>query len=526
MLSIRNLTVRPAGGGEPFVRNISLDVPAGSLVTLVGESGSGKSLTASSVMRLLPSTLETAPASEILFDGVEITSLPEKRVRALRGKEIGMIFQEPMSALNPLHTVSRQVAEAIKIHDKRISAAEVKTRVEKLFDDVRLSEALAGREQVYPHELSGGQRQRVMIAAALANNPKLLIADEPTTALDVTTQAAVLDLLDALRKERGAGLLMITHDLKLAARYADYCYVMNTGEIVEHGPAAELLSAPSHPYTKLLLESREIRPRAPRDRRKTAALPSVIEAKDLQAGYERRGFLRSDTMYVLKNTSFTLKRGRTLGVVGGSGSGKTTLAMAMLGMIKAKGELRVGNADAAAGTRKEARKLRKIIHIVFQDPFGSLNPRMTVRQILTEGPRAHHMRDKLNDAYVSRLIESVGLESAHLDRYPHAFSGGQRQRIAFARALAMEPEVMILDEPTSALDVVTRKSMLELLRLTQRERDMSYVLISHDMHVVAALSDDILVLKDGLPVEYGSAAEMLRAPKEDYTKQLAEAAAL
>ncbi|MET0155867.1 MAG: ATP-binding cassette domain-containing protein [Rickettsiales bacterium] len=524
LLRIEGLTVDLVASDRQkrAVDAVSLTVGEDDVVALVGESGSGKSVTAHAVLKLLPDSLRVT-AGKIFLGDLDVLGASEKTMRDVRGSKVGMIFQEPMSALNPLHSVYKQIAETIALHTSGVDGKTLSDKVASLLKEVRLDALIENARDIYPHRLSGGQRQRVMIAMALANDPSLLIADEPTTALDVTTQKAIFELLEEIRRRRRMGVLLITHDLALTKRVAHRIYVMKQGAVVESGDAAQVMEHPSHDYTKELLEGRSLSRK--RTEIETKNAPVCVSLKNASAGYEHKKFFSGSVEYKVNGLNLELRRGETVGVVGESGSGKTTMAMAMLGLIPTKGEWRVGDTllpEAPSG--RASAPLRQFIHIVFQDPFSSLNPRMTVREILSEGPRATGCKKRLKDEYLEELLDSVRMNKNALERYPHSFSGGQRQRIAIARALAMEPHALILDEPTSALDVSTQKKLLNLLLRLQRERSMAYVLISHDMHVVGALSDKIVVLKDGEAVECGTADAVLTRPTHPYSKELLEAA--
>jgi microcin C transport system ATP-binding protein len=520
LLSVEKLAV--AFRGREVVRDVSFTVEAGEAVALVGESGSGKSVTALSVLRLLP-VGGTNPAGRILLDGVEVLGAPEATLRALRGGTAGMVFQEPMTSLNPLHSIGRQVAEAITLHQP-LSGPALRERVLALLRDVGLPNAEA-RLGAYPHQLSGGQRQRVMIAAALANDPKLLIADEPTTALDVTIQAQILELLADLRRRRRMALLLITHDLSIVRRHADRVVVMKDGEAVEQGPAAQIFGAPRHPYTRMLL--------ATEPRGRPAPVPAgaaqVLEVRDLKVHFPiRRGILRRTVGHVkaVDGVSLSLREGETVGLVGESGSGKTTLGLALLRLEGSEGTIRFAGRDIQGLSQRALRPLRRAMQIVFQDPYGSLSPRMTAGEIIGEGLEVHEpaLPRRERAARVAQALEEVGLDPAMAERYPHEFSGGQRQRIAIARALVLKPRLLVLDEPTSALDVSVQAQVVELLRELQARHRLAYLFISHDLRVVRALAHRIIVLKEGRVVEEGEAEALTASPRQPYTKALMAAA--
>ncbi|ODT82763.1 MAG: microcin ABC transporter ATP-binding protein [Pelagibacterium sp. SCN 64-44] len=519
LLSIRDLDIR--FGAVPAVRGISLDIAPGETLALVGESGSGKSVTALSVLNLLPPAASLS--GSIRFDGTELVGAPDARLRAVRGNQVGMIFQEPMSSLNPVHTIGRQVAEILILHQGlRPNAA--RRRVVELLDAVGLPDP-ARRLEDYPHQLSGGQRQRVMIAMALANDPKLLIADEPTTALDVTVQAQILTLLKQLQRQNGMAMLFITHDLTIMRRIADRVCVMTGGEIVETGPVEAIFAAPQHAYTRHLLAT---------EPRGTALVPApdapeVARAEDLKVWFPiRRGLFRRVVGHIraVDGVDLSIRKGETLGVVGESGSGKSSLGYALLRLLPSKGRLIVLGQSVNDRSGRALRPLRKHMQIVFQDPFGSLSPRMSVGQIVEEGLKVHMPRLKPEEraGRVEAALREVGLDPASANRYPHEFSGGQRQRVALARALVLEPDLIVLDEPTSALDVSIQAQVIDLLRDVQRRRGLSYLFISHDLRVVRALAHRLLVMRDGKGVEQGLAADIFAAPRAEYTRQLMAAA--
>ena len=525
LVDVRDLSVgfRMDGQETVAVDRISFDVKPGETVALVGESGSGKSVSALSIMQLLSYPQAFHPSGEILFEGRNLVGADKKTMRQIRGNKITMVFQEPLTSLNPLHTIEQQVGEVL-IEHKGLRGPAVKERVLDLLNRVGIPNA-EERLGAYPHQLSGGQRQRVIIAMALANEPDLLIADEPTTALDVTVQAQILQLLADLKREMGMALLLITHDLGIVRKMADRVYVMTKGRIVEHGPAEEIFSAPKHAYTQHLLAS-EPKGRslgAPKDG------PVVMEAADLKVWFPiKRGLLRRTVGHVKAVDGITLKlhEGRTLGVVGESGSGKTTLGLAMMRLLSSDGEIRFEGQEIQDLQSKKMRPLRRNMQIVFQDPYGSLSPRMSVSQIVGEGLQiqqpelsAEERRQRVSEA----LVE-VGLDPEMQDRYPHEFSGGQRQRIAIARAMALKPRFMMLDEPTSALDMSVQAQIVDLLRDLQQRHTLAYLFISHDLKVVRALADDIIVMKAGKVVEAGTADEIFDRPKTGYTKALMAAA--
>jgi microcin C transport system ATP-binding protein len=525
LISVDDLSVDFRGGGNltHAVRHVSFDIGNAETVALVGESGSGKTVTALSILRLLPYPSASHPSGKILFKGENLLALPAGALRQVRGNKISMIFQEPMTSLNPLHTIEQQVGEVLKIH-RGLSDRAVRERVLDLLDKVGIDDP-KGRLDYYPHQLSGGQRQRVMIAMALANEPDLLIADEPTTALDVTIQAQILDLLAKLKAEFNMAMLLITHDLGIVRKMADRVCVMNNGEIVERGATRDIFASPQHPYTKHLLASEPKGSPPPAN----AKAKIILEAKDLRVWFPiKRGFLRHTVGYIkaVDGIDLAVKEGQTLGVVGESGSGKTTLGLALLRLVSSDGPIvylgnRIDGYDS-----KRMRPLRRHMQIVFQDPYGSLSPRLSVGQIIEEGLQiqAPGLSQAERSTRVSRALKEVGLDPAFRDRYPHEFSGGQRQRIAIARALVLEPKFLILDEPTSALDVSVQAQIVDLLRDLQRRHKLAYLFISHDLKVVRALANSIIVLRYGKVVEQGSAQTVFAKPKTDYTKALLAAA--
>ncbi len=529
LLSVRNLHLRfqvPAIEGmmeRDVLRGVSFDVPPGGRVALVGESGSGKSVTALAILRLLDAQMTRIHRGEVLFDGLSLLDLPEAKMRALRGREIGMIFQEPMSALNPLHPVGRQIAETLILHEG-MSKGVARQRAIELMQLTGIREPQR-RVDAFPHQLSGGQRQRVMIAMALACRPRLLIADEPTTALDVTVQAQILELLAQLQREMGLAVLMITHDLPLVRRFAEQVVVMRQGEVVERGGVEAVFARPEHAYTRLLLDSAPVRA--------LAALPqgasTVLEARQVGCvrTAERRGWFSSAPGVVtLQGVDIALRAGETLGVVGESGSGKTTLAHVLLRLTEGEGEVRIAGENWQALSRSALRGARRMAQIVLQDPFAALSPRMTVMDIVGEGLQVHEPALSADERKlrVIAALQEVGLQADMLWRYPHEFSGGQRQRIAIARALVLRPSLIVLDEPTSALDVSVQKQVLTLLQDLQRKHGLSYVLISHDLRVIRAMAHRVLVLREGQVVEQGETLALLSSPREDYTRALIAAA--
>nr|WP_232477239.1 ABC transporter ATP-binding protein [Roseomonas sp. KE0001] len=508
--------------GQTVVQEVSFAVKPGETVALVGESGSGKSVTALSCLRLLPAA-GANPRGRVLLDGTDVLRAGPAELRRLRGGVAGMVFQEPMTSLNPLHSIGRQVAEAVRLHQP-LRGAALRERVIALLRRAGLPNA-AERLDAFPHQLSGGQRQRVMIAAALANDPKLLIADEPTTALDVTIQAQILDLLDELKRRLGMAMLLITHDLSIVRAHADAVVVMRHGRVVEQGRAAEVLAAPRADYTRMLLatEPRGAPAPVPPD------APVLLEAEAVRVRFPiRRGLLRRQVGEVraVDGVSLALREGETLGLVGESGSGKTTLGFALLQLESSEGAIRFEGTPIQGLSRAALRPLRARMQIVFQDPYGSLSPRMSIAEIVGEGLAVHEpsLSAAARQARVLAALEEVGLDPATAQRYPHEFSGGQRQRVAIARALVLQPRLLVLDEPTSALDVSVQAQVVELLRGLQARHRLAYLFISHDLRVVRAMAHRIMVLKGGQVVETGEAEEVMRAPRAEYTRALMRAA--
>ena len=525
LLDVRDLSVAFAAGGKEMlaVDRVSFRIGKGETVALVGESGSGKTVSALSILKLLPYPPASHPSGEVWFEGRDLLKISEQQLQSIRGDRISMIFQEPMTSLNPLHTIEKQVGEVLKLH-RHMDEASARKRVLELLLKVGVREP-EKRLGAYPHQLSGGQRQRVMIAMALANEPDLLVADEPTTALDVTIQAQILELLRQLQREMGMAMLLITHDLGIVRKMAERVYIMQGGKIVETGATEEIFTAPKHPYTKHLLAAEpKGTPPAAND-----SAPIVVETDDLKVWFPiKKGALRRTVDYVkaVDGLSLKLRAGQTLGVVGESGSGKTTLGLAIMRLISSQGPIAYVGKRIDALTQREMRPLRKDMQIVFQDPYGSLSPRLSVGQIIEEGlliqkPELDYAQRR---AYVSDALREVGLDPNAQDRYPHEFSGGQRQRIAIARAMVLKPKFVMLDEPTSALDMSVQAQIVDLLRDLQKKRDLAYLFISHDLKVIRALCNHVIVMRNGKAVEEGTAQEIFAHPKEDYTRALLAAA--
>src|SRR5246500_5424713 len=525
LLDICDLSVafHQQGGTSLAVDRISFEIKRGECVALVGESGSGKSVSALSILKLLPYPAASHPSGHIRFNGRDLLQLTENEIRTIRGNDISIVFQEPMTSLNPLHTIESQIGEALRLHNNT-STAIARARVLELLRQVGIPEPET-RMASYPHQLSGGQRQRVMIAMALANEPDLLIADEPTTALDVTVQAQILALLADIRARLGMSLLFITHDLGIVRRIADTVCVMNGGKIVEKGPVEQVFGSPKHPYTKALLAA-EPKPDPAPPRPES---PVVISATDLKVWFPvKRGLLRQVVGHIkaVDGVSLAVRKGETLGVVGESGSGKTTLGLALLRLISSNGPIVFLGNDIQGLRFKAMRPFRRDMQIVFQDPFGSLSPRMAVGDIVAEGLLVHQpqLSHDEREERVIKALQDVGLDPDTRFRYPHEFSGGQRQRISIARAAVLEPNFVVLDEPTSALDMLFQAQMVDLLRELQRKRDLTYMFISHDLRVVASLASHLIVMRQGKVVEEGAAAELFKNPKSDYTRALFAAA--
>jgi microcin C transport system ATP-binding protein len=525
LLSVRDLSVAFSQGGQTSlaVDHVSFDIAKGETLALVGESGSGKSVSALSVLKLLPYPPASHPSGEILFGGQDLMRLGENGLRKVRGNKITMIFQEPMTSLNPLHTIEQQIVEVLKLH-RGMGDAQARKRTLDLLNEVGIREP-EKRLDAYPHQLSGGQRQRVMIAMALANEPELLIADEPTTALDVTVQAQILLLLDTLKKNNGMSMLFITHDLGIVRKIADRVCVMTKGKVVEIGPTKDIFANPQHEYTRHLLAAE------PRGKPPVAdpAAKAVMHGEDVKVWFPiKQGFFRKtvDHVKAVDGIDVTVREGQTLGIVGESGSGKTTLGLALARMISSTGKIRFDGRDIDALSFNEMRPLRRELQIVFQDPYGSLSPRMSVSEIIEEGLKIHEpglSADERDDRIVDVLRE-VGLDPETRFRYPHEFSGGQRQRIAIARAMVLKPRFVMLDEPTSALDMSVQAQVVDLLRDLQAKHNLAYLFISHDLKVVRALANEVIVMRNGKVVEAGPSAQIFEAPRTDYTKALISAA--
>jgi peptide/nickel transport system ATP-binding protein len=527
ILEARNVAVsfKVDGGVVNAVHDVTFAVRRGETIAIVGESGSGKSVTARAVMRLLSKRATVAASSKITLDGVDIATISEREMRRLRGDKISMIFQEPMSSLNPVYTIGTQICEVLHIHNK-MSRAEAMKKAKALLEEVQIPDPETRLRQ-YPHQLSGGQRQRVMIAIALANRPDILIADEPTTALDVTVQAQILNLIKDLKDRYGMAVILITHDLTVVRQFADRVYVMQHGEVKEHNETAALFANPQHPYTKRLLSSD---PKGIAQPLKEKTEP-ILEGKNVSVVFKLKkgGLFRPEyvDLAAVDNLSLTLQRGETLGLVGESGSGKTTFGQALIKLVAAQsGEITFDGDRIEKFDRQQLRPYRSRMQIVFQDPFSSLNPRMSVRQLIEEGLIVNNIGSSDADRLerVRKALIDAGLPGHILSRFPHEFSGGQRQRLAIARAIALEPEFILLDEPTSALDLSVQAQIIELLRKLQKERNLSYLFISHDLKVVRALCHRVIVMQHGKIVEQGPVADVLSNPKTEYTQKLLRAA--
>ena len=525
LLQVKDLRISFAG--KEVVHGIDFSIAPGEKLALVGESGSGKTITALSLLRLVQnaevqgSAVFQSPKGE-----VELLGMPERLLRGIRGQDIAMIFQEPMTALNPLFTIGNQIEEILALKQGLAQSIRRQAAI-KLLADTGITEP-ERRANCFPHQLSGGQRQRAMIAMALACAPKLLLADEPTTALDVTVRTQILDLLGDLQRKNGMAVLMITHDLNLVRRFADRIAVMENGVVVEQGAVSDVFARPQHAYTNKLMDSKPVRDvqEAPAN----VSLPPVMQAKNLRVSYPMsvpgfKGWLKTGEFVAVQGASFNIPAGQTLGVIGESGSGKSSLALAALGLHPSKGELDVAG-KSWNGNAANNKAIRKAVQVVFQDPFSSLSPRMTVEQIVGEGLAVHqpHIKAVETQQRVLQALQEVGMTDAQfpglLQRYPHEFSGGQRQRIAIARALMVEPQLLVLDEPTSALDVTIQKQILQLLQRLQRERGLSYLLITHDVDVIRAMAHQVMVLKDGVVLEAGPLAQIMDSPEHPYTRTL------
>ena len=524
LLVIENLSTSFHSSGEEIeaVKNVSLELRRGETLALVGESGSGKSVTALSVMQLLPYPKAHHPGGSIRFAGSELVAAPRSLLTRVRGDRIGMIFQEPMTSLNPLHTVEKQISEVLILH-KGLSRSAARERTLELLRKVRIREP-ESRLGSYPHQLSGGQRQRVMIAMALANDPDILIADEPTTALDVTIQAKILTLLKHLQREMGMAILLITHDLGIVEKVSDRVAVMQGGEIVEQGVTAELFANPRHPYTRLLLEAE---PKGQPVAGEPDA-PELISCNQLKVWFPvKKGLFQRtvDHIKAVDGVSLRLQAGHTLGVVGESGSGKTTLALALLRLIGSEGEIHFDGEQITENNSAGMKSLRRRMQVVFQDPYGSLSPRLSIREVVAEGLVAHGIgTEEEREQRMIDILDEVGIDPDSRDRYPHEFSGGQRQRIAIARAMIMHPRLVVLDEPTSALDRSVQAQIIDLLRELQQKHNLAYLFISHDLKVVRALSDQLIVMQEGKAIEQGSAEAIFESPQQPYTRRLIKAA--
>ncbi|MFC0820028.1 ABC transporter ATP-binding protein [Moraxella marmotae] len=529
LLEVKNLDVYLKTDGEVVhaVKDSSFSVEKGRTLAIVGESGSGKSVTSMAVMKLLPSKIVShSQNSSVLFDGKELLGMSDRQMQEIRGNRVAMIFQEPMTSLNPYMKIGDQVAEAVSFHDKSVSKAQARQMALQMLQKVKIPEA-DKKMNCYPHEFSGGQLQRIMIAMAIVNQPDLLIADEPTTALDVTTQAEILDLMKELQQDMGMAIILISHDLRLVRRYSDDVCVMQYGVIIERGTTQEVFDNPQHPYTKELLTPipTEFKPALPDD------APRIITADNVVVNYVvKRNFLGKPSKFfnAVKGISLDLKVGETLGIVGESGSGKSTLGRAIMQIIESEGKICFDGKEIKNLSKAERQRLKKDMQMVFQDPFNSLSPRLTVGEIIEEGLIVHfpHMTKQERRQKVAKTLTEVNLSPAMINRYPHEFSGGQRQRIAIARAIILEPKFVMLDEPTSALDRSTQIMVVELLNDLQRKYGLSYIFISHDLSVVKALSDRVIVMSRGEVVEMGTAEQIFHQPQQDYTRMLVQASNL
>ncbi len=525
LLSVQDLSVRFEQDNQQAldaVKQINFDIPKGKTVALVGESGSGKSVSAMSILKLLPYPKANHPSGKILYKGEDLLQLNERQMCKMRGDKISVIFQEPMTSLNPLHTIEKQIGETLLLH-RGMTGKQAQIRILELLDLVGIKDA-EKRLKSYPHELSGGQRQRVMIAMALANDPELLIADEPTTALDVTIQEQILQLLQELQNKLGMAILLITHDLNIVKRYAHHVCVLYQGKQVESSDTDSLFANPQHPYTKMLLDAE---PSGQPSQQSLTDQP-LLSTDNLRIWFPvKQGLLKRtvDHIKAVNDVSFTLNKGETLGIVGESGSGKTTLGLAIIKLIRSIGGINFAGQELERLDQKQMKPLRSRIQIVFQDPFGSLSPRMSISEIIAEGLQIHQPNSKdQHEAQIIEALNEVGLDPDSRHRYPHEFSGGQRQRIAIARALVLKPELIILDEPTSALDRTVQKQIVELLRDLQEKYALSYLFISHDLAVVKALSHSLIVMHQGNIVEKGKASDIFNSPQAEYTRTLLKAA--
>ncbi|MDP3481005.1 MAG: ABC transporter ATP-binding protein [Desulfoprunum sp.] len=522
-----SITVESESGlsRKQILHDVTLSSDRGATTALVGESGSGKSVTALSILRLLEESNQVTNSGSIVFDGQEILGMDREEIRAIRGNRIAMIFQEPMTSLNPVYPVGNQMLEPLMLHQK-MSKKEAEREAIRLLDRTGIEEPEA-RMRVYPHQLSGGQRQRIMIAMALACRPALLIADEPTTALDVTIQAQILELIQDLQQEFGMGLLLITHDLAMVRKVAGNIYIMKDGRIVEHGPTEQIFNRPTDDYTRHLMAAV---PEAAPARKNEG--PVILETRGLSchfqlpAGWETPFKRRIKTIKAVDDVSLQLREGTTCGIVGESGSGKTTLGLAILKLVRSQGPILFDNQDLQSLSNRQMRPLRRTIQIVFQDPFSSLSPRLTVQEIIEEGLKVHNLGGSREERFelVASVLREVDLDQEMAHRYPHEFSGGQRQRIAIARAIVLKPRLLILDEPTSALDMTIQAQIIALLRDLQEKYRMTYLFISHDLRVVRALSDYVAVMQHGRIIEAGPAGEVFTAPTQAYTQTLFRAA--
>ncbi|MDQ1197322.1 microcin C transport system ATP-binding protein [Rhizobium sp. SORGH_AS 787] len=525
LLSVRDLSVAFHQGGKESlaVDKVSFEIMPGEVLALVGESGSGKSVTANSILKLLPYPAASHPSGQILFEGRDLLTMPMRDLRSVRGNDITMIFQEPMTSLNPLHSIERQIGEILELH-QALTGAPARFRILELLNQVGIREP-EKRLKAFPHELSGGQRQRVMIAMALANRPKLLIADEPTTALDVTVQAQILELLAGLKNQHHMSMLFITHDLGIVRKFADRVCVMTKGKIVETGTVEQVFTNPQHAYTRHLLAAEPKGEPPLADHNK----PVVMQGDDIKVWFPiKAGLMRKvvDHVKAVDGINITLREGQTVGVVGESGSGKTTLGLALSRLISSKGRISFIGQSIDSYSYSMMKPLRNRLQVVFQDPYGSLSPRMSVGDIIAEGLKVHEtsLSYEERDQRVAKALEEVGLDPATRWRYPHEFSGGQRQRIAIARAMVLKPRFVMLDEPTSALDMSVQAQVVDLLRDLQSKHDLAYLFISHDLKVVKALANEVIVMRHGKIVESGPAKSIFEAPKEDYTRALMAAA--